>query len=66
MAVHMVGSLASTKVAVVAMPLGRLGDEGCSGGWLRLAAVVGSGDTQILIWRLVCIMVVPDTLWWHW
>ena len=36
MAVRMVGSLAGIMVTVVAMPLGHLGNEWCSGGGLGL------------------------------
>lgn len=37
MAVYMVGSLAGTMAATVAMPLGRVDGDECSVGWLRLA-----------------------------
>ena len=44
--------------AMVAMPLGRVGDHGRRGGWLGLALCVRSSDNQTRIWRCVLVVVV--------
>ena len=65
MVVHMVGSSVGALVAVVACLLVVWTARDVEAGGPGSLHIVGSGDAQIQIWKLVLIVVGLSATWWQ-